>query len=34
MLGMGKFVEFFRAGVEDWQVKLSNVQVTISVPRL
>ena len=31
MLGMGKFVEFFRAGVEDWQVKLSNVQVTIKV---
>jgi dynein heavy chain len=31
MLGMGKFVEFFKAGVEEWQVKLSNVQSTISV---
>ena len=31
MLGMGKFVEFFKAGVEEWQVKLSNVQSTIGV---
>ena len=31
MLGMGKFVEFFKAGVEEWQVKLSNVQSTVAV---
>ena len=30
MLGMGKFVEFFKAGVEV-AVKLSNVQSTIGV---
>ena len=31
MIGMGKFVEFFKTGVEEWQVKLSNVQSTIGV---